>query len=125
MKLTDAEKQARGTARKGRALKPRKRSEIRADIHEAEICITDMQHNMTEATKSIRTDGMFINTVVTDSSGTAHVTRKLNPAFKIQKDAMTMLRQQRRYITMLREEEAAATTKEEEKNAASVEEFTV
>ena len=124
-KLTEAEKKARGTARKSRALKPRKRSEIRSDMHSTEACIQDMQHNLTEATKEIRTLGMFIETTVTDNNGVAHVVRKLNPAYKIQKDAMQLMKQLRRQLVMLREEEAAATVTEEKSTNAQQEEFTV
>jgi ABC-type transporter Mla subunit MlaD len=124
-KLTDAEKLARGTRQKSRAIKPRKRAEIRADIHNVQQCIQDMQHNLTEAAKEIRSLGMFVEVTVSDSSGTAHITRRLNPAFKVQKDAMTALRGLQRHLKMLREEEAAATVKDEEKAAANVEEFSV
>lgn len=122
-KLTEAEKVARGTNRKDRAPKVRKRSEIRADMHNVQQCIYDMQHNLTEAAKEIRSLGMFIEVAVTDSSGTAHVTRRLNPAFKVQKDAMTALRGLQRHMKMLREEESAATVKEEK--AADESEFKV
>lgn len=114
-KLTEAEKAARGTSRKCRAIKPRKRAEIRSDLHNLYQCIQDMQHNLTEAAKEIRTLGMFIEVVSTDSSGTAHITRRLNPAFKVQKEAMTALRGLQRHVKLLREEEAAATNTEEKK----------
>lgn len=112
-KLTEAEKKARGTQQRCRKVKARKRSEIRADLANVNQCIVDMQFNLTESTKEIRTLGMFIEMGVTDNNGTMHVARKLNPAFSIQKQAMTMLRQLRRNAVMLREEEADATATED------------
>ena len=113
-RLTEAEKEARGTARKYRALKPRTKKVIGAEIETIQQCLTDMQHNLVLAGQEIKTHGMYVELEVTDNNGTLQKVKKINPAFKVQKEALSALRSLKRHLTLLREEESLAGVKEQQ-----------
>src|ERR1700730_5104792 len=105
VKLTQREKNLRGTAQKCRATEARSLRAIRKDIRELQRLIGDMAFNLDIARKSVRTDGALIEVLVTNSNGNFEKTRRLNPTFKIQRDALTALKSLNRQLTIRREEE--------------------
>lgn len=113
-KLTDAEKKARGTLRKCRIVAPRTLETVREEIAETEQALTDMRHVLSLALTQIRKRGLMIKTVVLDSHGQPVKTEKVNPALKVQKDALTSVRSLKRYLVLLREEENLAAEKQNE-----------
>ncbi len=118
-RLTDAEKKVRGTAQKCRALKPRSKKVVSEEIQTIQQCLTDMQHNLVLAGQEIRTNGMYVEMQVTDNNGTLQTVKKINPAFKVQKEALSALKSLKRHLTLLREEESLAGAKEQQADESS------
>ena len=122
-KLSEREKNARGTAQKCRAVKARSLRTIRREIRELRQVIRDMAFNLDIARKSFRADGALIEVLVTNSNGRFETTKKLNPAFKIQREALTALKSLNRQFDFLCEERdaaEAAQTKAEEASEFSI-----
>lgn len=102
-RTTFADKKAKGTARKASDT-PRTAAEVRADLKDVREAIAAMHHNLQLATAAILTDGMTIETTVTDSNGKTTPTQRVNPAFKVQREALAALRSFKRYLAILQEE---------------------
>ncbi len=117
-KLTPAERKARGTYQPCRDI-VRGLDEIRAEIEDALNGLDMMRENLTMAVDGIRTKGMYLLSRATNNKGETVVTEKLNPAFKVQREALSGLKSLKRALVLLREEEAQA----EEKSKAVVDEF--
>ncbi|HZR66602.1 MAG TPA: hypothetical protein VFA85_15780 [Terriglobales bacterium] len=107
-KLTQAEKEARGTHKRSRDLQPRPLKQVRREIRETRQALKDIQWNLAEAGKAIREEGVVIEYPVTDSSGAAHVQKKPHPALKIQRESLTAIKDLKRSLVLLREEESLA-----------------
>ena len=118
-KLTQREKNVRGTAQKCRAIEARPLRTIRREIRELRRVISDMAFNLDLARKSFRADGALIEVLVTSSNGRFEKTRRLNPAFKIQREALTALKSLKRQWLLLHEEEALAVAKKEQADSSS------
>ena len=112
-KLTDAEKKARNAAQVPDCC-PAHSGNGREEIAETEQALTDMRHVLSLALTQIRKRGLMIKTVVLDSHGQPVKTEKVNPALKVQKDALTSVRSLKRYLVLLREEENLAAEKQNE-----------
>jgi len=122
-KLSQREKNSRGTAQKCRALKARPLRVIRSDIRAIQRVIKDMQYNLSIARKSVRADGALIEVVTADSNGRFAKTRRLNPSFKIQREALTALKSLNRQMDFLCEEREAAEAAQHK--SAETEEFKI
>jgi hypothetical protein len=107
IRLTIAEKQARGTHQASRD-KIRPLSEIQAEIAEARESQTDMQYNLREASKAIRAEGVLIDVITRNNGGNEVRTKKLNPACRLQKDMLLAIKSVKRALVLLHEEEAMA-----------------
>jgi hypothetical protein len=114
--LTEAEKKARGTNQKCRAVTPRNLEIIRAELAGTQQALDDVRYVLSLTVREIRKHGLMVRATVLDSHGAPVKTKKVNPALKVQKDAMSSLRTLKRMVVLLREEEALAAAKE---NAAS------
>ena len=118
-KLSEREKNARGTAQKCRAIEARSLRVIRREIRELRRVISDMAYNLDIARKSVRADGALIEVLVTSSNGRFEKTRRLNPAFKIQTQALSALRSLTRQLDFLYEELDAAEANQKKSDEAS------
>lgn len=115
IKLTTAEKTARGTLQPSRE-SVRPLAEVREEIQEQLEALSDMRFNLHAAGKAIRTQGVLI-AVITRSNDNKEVrTQKLNPACKLQKDMLSAIKSVKRALVLLREEEAAALKAEKPLN---------
>jgi hypothetical protein len=112
-KLSDSEKKIRGTAQRCRARQARPLRVIKREMRELRRAIQDMIFNVRLARKCIRADGTLIEVLVTNSNGGFEKTRKLNPSFKIQMDAMTALKSLNRQMDFLSDELDAAEAKQQ------------
>jgi hypothetical protein len=122
-KLSEREKNARGTAQRCRTLQARSLRTVRRDIRELRRAISDMAFNVELSRKSLRADGFLIEMLVANSHGKHEKTRRLNPAFKIQTDALKALKSFNRQMTILCEEREAAEAAQQKAEEAS--EFSV
>jgi uncharacterized protein GlcG (DUF336 family) len=95
---------------------PRTLEIIRAEIADMEQAIDDTRYTLSLTVAEIRKHGLMVTMTVLDSHGAPVKVKKLNAAFKVQKDAMASHRTMKRMVVLLREEEALAATKE---NAAN------
>jgi len=111
MKLTIAEKDARGTHRADRDPN-RPLAEIQAEMNDAHEGIAMMRANLTMAAQGIRSKGMYIQSRATNNKGEVVTTERLNPAFKVQREAMAGLKTLKRALVLLREEEQLAQRNE-------------
>jgi hypothetical protein len=118
-KLTEKEKAVRGTAQRCRARKTRTLRVIRREIRELRRLMLDMAFNVELARKSLRADGFLIEMLVANSHGKHEKTRRLNPAFKIQNDALKALKSLNRQMTILCEEHDAAEAAQQKAEEAS------
>ena len=110
-RLTEAEKKARGTHKKCRTLVPRTLEIIRAEIADMEQAIDDMRYTLSLTVGEIRKKGLMVTLTVLDSHGAPVKVKTINPALKVQKDAMASLRSLKRMVEFLREEEKLAEVK--------------
>jgi hypothetical protein len=107
IKLTIGEKQARGTHQASRdAIRPI--AEVRAEIADSLECVDMMRANLTMAAQGIKAKGMYLLSRATNNKGEVVTTEKLNPAFKVQREAMSALKGLKRALVLLREEEELA-----------------
>jgi hypothetical protein len=120
-RMTEAEKKARGTHKKCRTLVPRTLEIIRAELADMEQAINDVRYALSLTVAEIRKHGLMVTMTVLDSHGAPVKVKKLNPAFKVQKDAMASHRTLQRMTVLLREEESLAAAKENQ--ASEFEEF--
>ena len=122
-KLSESEKKARGTAQRCRALKARTLRVIRREIRELRRAVSDMTFNVELARKSVRADGVLIEVMVANSNGQFEKTRRVNPAFKIQAQALVILKSLNRQLGFLYEERDAAEASQKKNDEFS--EFTL
>jgi hypothetical protein len=107
VKLTIAEKQARGTHQAVRDV-IRPLVEVRAEITEALESLEDMRFNLSAAGKAIRHLGVLIDIVTRNNGGNEVRTKKLNPACKLQREMLSAIKSVKRALVLLREEEELA-----------------
>jgi hypothetical protein len=82
-----------------------------------------MHFNIDLARKSIRADGCLIEILVANSNGRLEKTRRVNPSFRVQADALKALKGLSRRMELLEEELDAAATKQ--KKEEEVSEFSI
>ncbi len=116
VKLTVAEKQARGTHQAIRDPKPRDLAEIQEEIADALEGLTDMRANLKMAGQGIRSKGMYLPVKTTNNQGNTVEREALNPAFKVQREAMAAIKNIKRFLVLLREEEQAQREAKPEHN---------
>jgi hypothetical protein len=109
IRLTDAEKEARGTRRKGRDVAPRPLKQIRADIREHRQSLKDMRVASKLAGESIRLDGIWLVVTVYGKGGEPCESKKANPAFAIKNKALSTIKVLQRSLVLLAEELELAT----------------
>ncbi|HLX83142.1 MAG TPA: hypothetical protein VKR59_04555 [Terriglobales bacterium] len=112
MRLSVSEKKARGTNRADRET-VRSLEEVRQEIADALEGVQMMPANLTMAAQGIRAKGMYLLSRATNNKGEVVTTERLNPAFKVQREAMAALKGLRRALVLLREEEQTALAAEQ------------
>jgi hypothetical protein len=121
VKLTESAKKLRGTHRKSRVLVPRTLERIQSEILETEGLLGDIRFNLGLALDSIRKRGLTVKTVVLDSHGKPVKVEKINPALKIQREAVSSISSLKRQLVNLREEESLAAAKVSEEDFSEFE----
>lgn len=94
----------KGTLRKSKTGAPRSAADVEQDITDTREAIAAMHTNLRMATADILENGMTVETTVTDSHGKAVTAQRINPAFKVQREALAALRSFKRYLVILEEE---------------------
>lgn len=111
VKLTERQKKARGTHQQSRALVPRTIEHVREEIADMQTILADMRYTLGLALDEIRERGLMVKTRVLNSNGQAVRVQKVNPALKVQREAMSAIRSLKRQLAGLREEEELAAAK--------------
>jgi hypothetical protein len=107
MKLTIAEKQARGTHQAVRdKIRPLQR--VQAEISETLEGLEDLLYNLRQAGGVIRKEGVLIAVVARNSAGLEVRTKNLNPGCRLQRDMLSAIKSTKRALVILREEEELA-----------------
>ena len=107
MKLTIAEKRARGTHQAVRD-KIRPLPEVQAEIFETLESLEDLLYNLHEAGRVIYDEGILIDVIARNSVGQEVRTKKLNPACRLQQDMLNAIKSTQRALVILREEQELA-----------------
>jgi hypothetical protein len=105
-RLTRQQKEDRGTRRPDREIK-RSLDEVQAEIADTLDGLGMMRANVKMAVEAIKRRGMYIPIRTTNNRGECVETDKLNPAFRVQREALSALKTFRRALLLLREEETA------------------
>ena len=116
-KLSQREKNLRGTAQKCRAVKARSLRIVRREMRELRKLIMDIRFNLNLARQSIQSDGVLIDTLALDSNGRVAKTRRLNPCFRVLNDSLKTLKILSRQMQLLCDEEDAAMAEQKVSNA--------
>lgn len=111
--LTIAEKEARGTHLRHMDPKPRDLAEIREEIADAIEGLENMRANLKMAGQGIREKGMYLLVRTTNNQGATVERENLNPAFRVQREAMAAIKNIKRFLVLLREEEQLALRAEQ------------
>jgi len=113
---TVEEKKARGTHRPCRDSR-RSLAEIQADITDALEALDMMRTNLHLVVDAIKELGMYVDTVRTDNQGGTRTDKKLNPAFRVQREALAGMRAFSLALVLLREEEQLALKRDKKPEA--------
>lgn len=98
------EKEARGTLRKAREHQRPRAADPQAELEDAREALEAMRQNLRMATAELRERGLMVQTTITDSHGKPVVVERLNPALKVQREAMRAITSLKKQIQQLEEE---------------------
>jgi uncharacterized protein GlcG (DUF336 family) len=117
------EKELYGTLKKSREAARTKPSDPQTEMEDAREALEAMKQNMRQATQQIAESGLMVTTQIADSHGKFTDVQRVNPAVKVQREAMRAIKSLKRQIAELQEE-----INEQEKNkqqAEDAEEFAI
>ncbi len=102
---TKKEKELLGTLRKAREEARTKPSDPQSELQDAREALEAMRQNMRQATLQITAKGLMVTTQIADSHGRKFTeVQRLNPAVKVQREAMRAIKSLKRQIVELEEE---------------------
>jgi len=101
---TKKEKELVGTLRKAREEARTKPSDPQSELQDAREALEAMKQNMRQATQQIAEKGLMVATMISDSHGKFTEVQRLNPAVKVQREAMRAIKSLKRQIAELEEE---------------------
>jgi len=101
---TKKEKELFGTLRKAREEARTKPSDPQSELQDAREALEAMKQNMRQATQQIAENGLMVVTQISDSHGKFTEVQRVNPALKVQREAMRAIKSLKRQIAELQEE---------------------
>ncbi len=101
---TKKQKELLGTLRKAREEARTKPSDPQSELQDAREALEAMKQNMRQATQQIAEKGLMVATQIADSHGKFTEVQRLNPAVKVQREAMRAIKSLKRQIAELEEE---------------------
>lgn len=117
---TTEQKRKQGTLKKRREATRKKSANPTTELQDACEALLAMQQNLKLATAAIAKKGLMISTMVADSHGKLCKVERLNPALKVQREAMRAITSLKKQIENLEEE---AHEKEEAGEGKSILDF--
>jgi hypothetical protein len=97
-------KELHGTLRKAREAARTKPSDPQTELEDAREALESMKQNMRQATQQIAENGLMVLTQIADTHGKFKGVLRLNPAVKVQREAMRAIKSLKRQIAELQEE---------------------
>jgi hypothetical protein len=114
-----AHKELHGTLRKAREDARTKPSDPQTEMQDAREALEAMKQNMRQATQQIAENGLMVLTQIADTHGKFKEVQRLNPAVKVQREAMRAIKSLKRQITELQEEIDEQENKKQQEEDAS------
>jgi Sec-independent protein translocase protein TatA len=115
-RTSKAHKDLHGTLRKAREAARTRPSDPQTELEDAREALEAMKQNMRQATHQIAENGLMVLTRIADTHGKFAEVQRLNPAVKVQREAMRAIKSLKRQIAELQEE-----INEQEKNKQQAE----
>lgn len=116
---SNAHKELHGTLRKAREAARTKPSDPQTEMEDAREALEAMRLNMRQATQQIAENGLMVPTQIADTHGKFKEVLRLNPAVKVQREAMRAIKSLKRQIAELEEEINEHENKKQEQEDAS------
>ena len=101
---TKKEHEIAGTLRESREAARKKPSNPRRELGDAREALEAMKQNMRQATQEISAKGLMVTTQISDSHGKFTDVQRINPAVKVQREALRAISSLKRQILQLEEE---------------------
>jgi len=114
---TKKEKELIGTLRKAREEARTKPADPQSELQDAREALEAMKQNMRQATQEISAKGLMVATQISDSHGTFTEVQRINPAVKVQREALRAISSLKRQISALQDEINEATKQQEEEKS--------
>ncbi len=121
-RMTKKEKELNGTLRKAREEARTKPSDPHSELQDAREALEAMKQNMRQATQEISAKGLMVATQISDSHGKFTEVQRINPAVKVQREALRAISSLKRQILQLEEE---INEREKNKQEHEDEEFAI
>ena len=113
---TRREKELAGTLRKAREEARTKPSDPKSELEDSREALAAMKQNMRQATQQIAEKGLMVTTQIADSHGKFTEVLRVNPAVKVQREAMRAIKSLKRQIVELQEEIKAMPVSEQQES---------
>ncbi len=114
---TKKQKELLGTLRKAREEARTKPSDPQSELQDAREALEAMKQNMRQATQQIAEKGLMVATMIADSHGKFTEVQRVNPAVKVQREAMRAIKSLKRQIVELEEEIRATPVADQQESA--------
>jgi hypothetical protein len=114
---TKAQKLLTDTFRQSREAARTKPVDPQSELEDAREALEAMKQNMRQATQQIAEQGLMVTTQIADSHGKFTEVQRVNPAVKVQREAMRAIASLKRQISALQEEINEATKQQEEEKS--------
>jgi cell fate (sporulation/competence/biofilm development) regulator YmcA (YheA/YmcA/DUF963 family) len=114
---TKKEKALIGTLRKDREAARTKLSDPQSELQDAREALEAMKQNMRQATQLLAEKGLMVTTQIANTHGKFTEVQRVNPAVKVQREAMRAIKSLKRQITELEEEIKALPVSEHQESA--------
>jgi SpoVK/Ycf46/Vps4 family AAA+-type ATPase len=104
LRKSKKEKALNRTLRQDREAARTKPSNPKTELEDAREALEAMKQNMRQATQQIAEQGLMVTTQIVNSHGKFTEVQRLNPAVKVQREAMRAIKFLKRQIAELEEE---------------------
>jgi hypothetical protein len=101
---TKKEKELIGTLRKAREEARTKPADPQSELQDAREALEAMKQNMRQATQEISAKGLMVATQISNSHGKFTEVLRINPAVKVQREALRAIASLKRQLSQLEEE---------------------
>lgn len=119
LRKTKREKELNGTLRKDREAARTKPSDPRSELQDAREALEAMKQNMRQATQLLAENGLMVTTLIANTHGKFTEVQRVNPAVKVQREAMRAIKSLKRQVVELEEEIKVLPVSEHQESAVA------